>query len=103
MAIGLDGAALDCGSNAGSCQRIPTIEGAQTTSSVTCRSGSTSHEKLKLRSPCSPSQRCVTSTMATTASQCSTISGTSPRGVVVNVISESHTPHKVVLGDPKLL
>ena len=78
MAIGLDGAALDCGSNAGSCQRIPTIEGAQTTSSVTCRSGSTSHEKLKLRSPCSPSQRCVTSTMATTASQCSTISGTSP-------------------------
>jgi len=80
MAIGLDGAALDRGGDAGSCQRLPAIEGAQATSSATCRAGSTSHEELKPRRSCSPSQRRVTSTRAATASQCSTKSGTYPPG-----------------------
>src|SRR3981081_1444177 len=78
MAIGFNGIALDRGGDAGSSQRLPPTEGAQTTSSVTCRSGSTSHESLNSRRPCSPSRRRVTSTPATTASQCSTKSGTSP-------------------------
>ena len=47
MAIGLDGAALDRGGYAGSSQRLPTIEGAQATSSTTCRSGSTSERKTQ--------------------------------------------------------
>jgi hypothetical protein len=72
MAIGFNGIALDRGSDAGSSQRLPPTEGAQTTSSVTCRSGSTSHASLNSRRPCSPSRRRVTSTTATTASQCST-------------------------------
>ena len=61
---------------AGSGQRLPTIEGAQTTSSVTCRSASAPKQKLTRR-PCSPSQRRLTSIPAATASQCSTKSGTS--------------------------
>src|SRR5438105_11613048 len=80
MALGLDGDALDCSCPAGSRQRLPTIEGAQTAASATCRSGSTSNEKVN--QPCSPNQSRITSTMATTASQCSTNSGTSPIQIV---------------------
>jgi len=78
MAIGLDGLALDRGGHGGSRKRLPTIEGAQATSGTPCRSASTSNEKLNSRRPCSSSQRRVTSTSATAASQCSTKSGTSP-------------------------
>src|SRR4029077_19861568 len=59
-------------------KRLPTIEGAQATSGTPCRSTSTSNEKLNSQRPCSSSQRRVTSTAATAASQCSTKSGTSP-------------------------
>src|SRR6202163_950772 len=76
MALGLDGLALDRSRYAGSGQRLPTTEGAQATSSVTCRSGSTPEQKLTRR-PCSSSQRRLTSISAATASQCSTKSGTS--------------------------
>src|SRR5260370_18684760 len=78
MAVGLDGPALDRGGHGGSRKRLPTIEGAQATSGTTCRSASTSNEKVNSRRPCSSSQRRVTSTSATAASQCSTKSGTSP-------------------------
>src|SRR5207342_3379055 len=78
MAIGLDGAAMDRGGYAGSSKRLPPTEGAQATTNAPCRSGSTSNETLNSRRPCSPSQRRVTSTLAATASQCSTKSGTSP-------------------------
>jgi hypothetical protein len=67
MALGLDGDALDRGCYARSGQRLPTIEGAQATSSVTCRSGSSPEQKLSQR-PCSPNQRCLTSISAATAS-----------------------------------
>ena len=79
MAIGLDGPALDGRGHAGSRKRLPTIEGTQATSGAPCRSASASNEKLNSRRPCSSSQRRVTSTSATAASQCSTKSGTSPR------------------------
>src|SRR3979411_1588044 len=79
MAIGLDGAALDRGGDAGGRQRLPTIEGSQATTNAPCRSASTSNERLNSRRPCSPSQRRVTSTSAATASQCSTKTWTSPK------------------------
>src|SRR6266581_7484147 len=44
---------------------------------LTCRSARTPEQKLTRR-PCSPSQRRLTSISAATASQCSTMSGTSP-------------------------
>ena len=56
MALGLDGDPLDRSRYAGSGQRLPTIEGAQATSSVTCRSASAPKQK-PTRRPCSPSQR----------------------------------------------
>src|SRR4030088_3492303 len=78
LAIGLDGAALDRGGYARSSKRLPPTEGSQATSGTPCRSGSTSVETLNQRRPCSPRRRRVTSTSAASASQCSTISGTSP-------------------------
>jgi hypothetical protein len=57
MAISFNDIALDRGGDAGSSQRLPPTEGTQTTSSVTCHSGSTSHESLNSRRPCSPSRR----------------------------------------------
>ena len=71
LALGLNGNALDRSRHAGSSQRLPTTEGSQATSCVTGRSGSEPRQKLTWRS-CSPGQRRVTSTMTTTASQCST-------------------------------
>ena len=59
MALGIDGDALDRSRNAGSRQRLPTTEGVQATSRVTCCSRSSPKQKLTWRS-CSPSQRRVT-------------------------------------------
>src|ERR1019366_5790340 len=77
MALGRDGDALDRGRYAGSSQRLPKIEGSQAASSITCCTGGSPNQKLTWR-PCSPCQRRLTSTLAATASQCSTNSGTSP-------------------------
>src|SRR6266568_3203867 len=76
MALGLDGDALDRSRYEGSRQRLSTTEGSQATSSLTCRSARTPEQKLTRR-PCSPSQRRLTLISAATASQCSTMSGTS--------------------------
>src|SRR5262249_7552303 len=76
MALGLNGDALDRSRYAGSRQRFSTTEGSQATSSVTYRSGSSQKQTLTRR-PCPPSQRRVTSISVATASQCSTMSGTS--------------------------
>ena len=46
LALGVHGLALDRCRYAGSRQRFPTAEGSQATSSVTCRSGSRSEQKL---------------------------------------------------------
>src|SRR4029077_1533029 len=56
---------------------VPTTEGSQATSSITCRTASASDQTLSPRRACSPSQRSLTSISAATASQCSTKSGTS--------------------------
>src|SRR6266568_1821366 len=84
MALGLDGDALDRSRYEGSRQRLSTTEGSQATSSLTCRSARTPEQKLT-RHPCSPSQRRLTSISAATASQCSTMSGTSPLGDVARI------------------
>src|ERR1700730_12354376 len=77
LALGLDGDALDRSRDAGSSQRLPTTEGSQATSSVTCRPGSAPDKKLNPRRACSPSQHSLTSISVATASQCSTNNGTS--------------------------
>ena len=64
MALGIDGDALDRSRNAGSRQRLPTTEGSQATSSVTCRPGSSPNKNSPWRS-CSPSQRRLTSKLGT--------------------------------------
>src|SRR5271168_4823156 len=76
-ALVLNGDALEDSRHAGSNQRLPTTEGSQTASSVPRRSGSEPKRTLTWRA-CSPSQYRVTSTMTTTACQCSTKSETSP-------------------------
>src|SRR4030095_2187027 len=96
MAIGLDGAALDRGGYAGSSKRLPTIAGAQTTSGTACLLGSTSNEKLNLRRSCSSSQRRITSTLAATASQCSTNSGTFPSPASAGFLFCMHTNNQHV-------
>jgi hypothetical protein len=76
MAISFNDIALDRGGDAGSSQA--SADCTQTTSSVTCHSGSTSHESLNSRRPCSPSRRPRNVNLGKDRSAMSTKGGTSP-------------------------